>query len=238
MARQLGSQISALIKDGQVEGAVKLITPTLLSSTSFSKLDRIGEQIGSTSLDESEPFFNNLAARKYMGSWVIIGSALRCYLPIELERALADCREFIIQADVWYATDTFGERVAGPALLVDFYPALKVLSAWREDPNRWVRRCVGVAVHLWAKRTRGNAEMADRARELINFIGPVFEEKNQDAVKGIGWGLKTLGRYYPELAAAWLDEQVNTLHRQPRPLMLRKAYTYLPTQQKIVTTGR
>ncbi len=125
MARQLGSQISALIKDGQVEGAVKLITPTLLSPTSFSKLDRIGEQIGSTSLDESGPFFNNLAAKKYMGSWVIIGSALRCYLRIELERALADCREFIIQADVWYATDTFGERVVGPALLVDFHPALK-----------------------------------------------------------------------------------------------------------------
>ncbi len=112
VARQMGSQISALIKNGQVEGAVKLITPTLLSPTPFSTLDRIGEQVGSTSLDQSEPFFNHLAARKYMGSWVIIASALQ----------LLSCQQnsvgpwliagnFIIQADVWYATDTFGERV-------------------------------------------------------------------------------------------------------------------------------
>jgi len=237
-ARQMGSQISTLIKDWQVEGAVKLITPTLLSPTPFSTLDRIGEQVGSTSLDESELFFNHLAARKYMGSWVVIASALRCCLPAEFERALADCREFIIQADVWYTTDIFGERVVGSALLVDFHSALQLLAAWREDPNRWVRRSVGVAVHLWAKRSRGQAEMVDRALELLHFLEPAFEEKNQDAVKGIGWGLKTMGRYYPKPAAAWLEEQLNTLHRQPRPLMLRKALTYLPPELNIAFTGR
>ena len=236
VARQMGSQISELINDGHMEGAVQLITPTLLSPTPFTTLDRIGKQIGSSSLDVSEPFYNLLASEKYMGSWVIIASALHCHLPTDLVRTLANCRDFIIQADVWYATDIFGERVAGPALLGDFHPALQVLSAWREDPNRWVRRCVGVALHLWAKRTGGNAEMVDRARELFHLIEPVFEEKNQDAVKGIGWGLKTMGRYYPDLAFVWLKEQINRLHRQPRPLMLRKAITYLPPEQKFAIT--
>ena len=238
IARQMGGQICALINDGQVEGAVQLITPTLQSPNLFSTLDRVGEVVGTASLELAEPFFIRLAAERYMGSWVIIASALRCHLPTELECALADCLEYIIQADVWYATDIFGERVTGPALLVDFHPALKILSAWREDPNRWVRRCVGVAMHLWAKRTRGAAATADQARELLHFLEPAFEESNQDAVKGIGWGLKTMGRYYPELATAWLYEQLITLHRQPRPLMLRKALSYLPPEQKIRITGR
>lgn len=28
-----------------------------------------------------------------------------------------------------------------------------------------------------------------------------------DAVKGMGWGLKTLGRHYPDLVADWLGQQ-------------------------------
>jgi hypothetical protein len=53
----------------------------------------------------------------------------------------------------------------------------------------------------------------------------MFEEREVDAIKGVGWGLKTLGKHYPDLVADWLAKQV--AHRQPRALMLRKAVTYL-----------
>jgi len=58
-----------------------------------------------------------------------------------------------------------------------------------------------------------------------------------DVVKGVGWGLKTLGRYYPDLVADWLAQQV--VHRQQRyrTLMLRKALTYLPDEQRARATG-
>ena len=32
----------------------------------------------------------------------------------------------------------------------------------------------------------------------------MFEEWEMDAVKGVGWGLKTLGKHYPDLVADWL----------------------------------
>jgi hypothetical protein len=52
------------------------------------------------------------------------------------------------------------------------------------------------------------------------------------AVKGIGWGLKTLGRYYPDLMSDWLTVLVLQEKRPHRVIMLRKACTYLPDEQR------
>ena len=147
------------------------------------------------------------------------------------------CRAFIITADVWYGTDILGERVPGPALVANLTPALALLAPWCEDANRWVRRSVGVAVHFWAKRSRGRAEHAAQAETLLTFLEPMFEEWEIDAVKGVGWGLKTLGRHYPDLVADWLAQQVVQRQRRHRKLTLRKALTFLSDEQRTRATG-
>ena len=106
-----------------------------------------------------------------------------------------------------------------------------LLAPWREDENRWVRRTVGVAAHLMAKRAHGAPEHVPQVQAVLDFLEPMFEERDVDAVKGVGWGLKTLGKYYPELAADWLA-QVIQHRRRYRALMLRKALTYLPARQR------
>ena len=172
-----------------------------------------------------------------MGGWVVIAGALGRQLDRDLAGALNRCREFIIAANVWYATDILGERVPGPALVTGFEPALTLLSPWRADPNRWVRRTAGVAVHFWAKRSRGRPECRLQAEALLTFLEPAFEERDPDAVKGVGWGLKTLGRTYPGLVAGWLEEQLRR-GRRPRALVLRKALTYLPDDLRSGVAGR
>jgi hypothetical protein len=57
------------------------------------------------------------------------------------------------------------------------------------------------------------------------------------AVKGVGWGLKTMGRQYPELVTDWLAEQVVPSELRFRTLMLRKALTYLSDEQRARATG-
>jgi hypothetical protein len=64
----------------------------------------------------------------------------------------------------------------------------------------------------------------------------MFSEWDLDSVKGVGWGLKTLGRYYPDLVAAWLVEQLAHGQRRHRALMLRKALTYLSAEQRARAT--
>jgi 3-methyladenine DNA glycosylase AlkD len=153
------------------------------------------------------------------------------------EGAFARCRAFIVAADAWYATDILGERVPGPGLVTHFEPALMQFSPWREDGNRWVRRTVGVSVHFWAKRSRGRAERVPQAQALLNLLEPMFTEWDMDVVKGVGWGLKTLGRYYPDLLADWLAQQVVPGRQRHRTLMLRKALTYLSAEQRARATG-
>ena len=236
-ARELGGRVAALVEAGRVAQAYVLLAPILAQRTPFPVLGLVGEAVGAGPLDAVNAFLGYVAARGTMGGWVIIGSAQGKQLGRDLSGAFSRCRAFVAAADVWYATDILGERVPGPALVSDFQRSLSLLAPWREDPNRWVRRTVGVSVHNWAKRSRGAAEHASRAEELFTLLEPMFEEREMDAVKGVGWGLKTLGRYYPDLATEWVREQVVHRQRRHRALMLRKALTYLSDEQRARATG-
>ncbi len=237
-ARELGKRIAALVQIGQPDAAYSLLSPILAGRTPFSLLGRIGEAVGAGPLQAVNAFLDHIAAARTEGGWVVIGSALGEQLDRDPEGAFARCRAFICLGDIWYATDILGERVPGPALVADFQPSLGRLAPWREDPNRWIRRTVGVGVHYWAKRSRGVAEHVAQAQALLAFLEPMFEERDTDAVKGVGWGLKTLGRYYPGLVADWLAQQVLQRRRSHRALMLRKALTYLPDEMRArVTRG-
>lgn len=226
-ARELGERLALLISDRQVETACGLLSALLVGRTSFRLLDSIGERVGIEPSEAVNLFLDQVAARRTMGGWVVVASALRQQLPHYLPTVFERCRAYVMAADVWYATDTFGERVPGPALVAHFEPALALLEPWREDPNRWVRRMVGVAVHFWAKRSGGRTQTLPQAANLLNLLAPLFDERDIDVIKGVGWGLKTLGKYYPELTADWLVQQAGRPHRA---LMLRKAATYLPAR--------
>lgn len=234
-ARQLGDQLAGLVGSQQFEEADQLLRPVLAERTPFRLLDAVGERLGAASAEALGDFLERIAAQRTMGGWVVIASALRQQLPGDLPGAFERCRQYVLAADAWYATDIFGERLPGPALWAFFEPSLRLLAPWRADPNRWMRRVVGVAVHFWAKQARGVAQYQPRAGALLDFLAPMFAESEVDAIKGIGWGLKTLGKYYPDLVSDWLVTQVKGSHRA---LMLRKATTYLPVELRQRVTGK
>jgi len=226
-ARQLGEHIAEKVYIGQVKKASDLLAPVLMERTSFRLLDEIGAQIGNEITDASNIFLDQVAAQGTMGGWVVIASILRQQLPHDLHDALEHCRKFVYTAKLWYATDIFGERVPGPALVNYFEPTLSLLLPWREDANCWVRRMVGVAIHFWAKQARGSEKNQTQVSALLDFLEPMFTEQEIEALKGVGWGLKTLGRYFPMQITDWLVKQTA---KPFKALMLRKATTYLPTE--------
>jgi 3-methyladenine DNA glycosylase AlkD len=232
-ARALGARIAALVQGGQVVEAYDLLSPILAERTPFDMLRRIGEPVGSCSQEKVDAFLSFIAVGRAEGGWVVIAKVLEQVLDRDLAGAFARCRDFIAAADVWYAADTMGEGVVGQALVRHFDSTLKLLTPWREDDDAWVRRAVGTGVHFWAKRSRGAAELLPQAQALLAFLEPMFGEWEMDAVKGVGWGLKTLGRRYPDLMADWLPEQVNRRHRA---LMLRKAMKGLSREQRACLT--
>ena len=82
------------------------------------------------------------------------------------------------------------------------------------------------------KRSRRRDELIPHVEELLDFLSPIFSEWDLDAAKGIGWGLKTLARYYPDVVTPWLIEQITKPQLRYRAVILRKATTYLPDDQK------
>lgn len=237
-ARELGRHLASLVEAGQLRQAHTLLAPVLAERTRFPILECVGDVVGVGPLEAVNPFLELVASQRTEGGWVVIGAALRGQLGRDLAGAFVRCRGFIVAADVWYGSDILGDRVPGPALLDAFQPALRLLGPWRADENRWVRRAVGVAVHFWSKRTKGAANRGPQAEELLMFLEPMFSEWEMDAAKGVGWGLKTLGRHYPDLLADWLAQQVVQRRRRHRALILSKALTYLSAEQQARATGQ
>ena len=231
-ANIVGDELATLIQSGDLDGACKRIDPILNRKIPFSSLNRIGAIIGRCSLEQVNSFLARIAGDKTMGAWVVIGSALGEQLDRDFSGAFNRSREYIVVGDVWYSTDIIAERVPGLGLVHDFYGGISNLTNWIDDPNHWVRRAVGVSLHYWAKRSKGNAQYARFAEELLAFITPMFSEWNIDAVKGIGWGIKTLGKYYPQLVTQWFVNLLRNPELHYRALILRKSTTYLQDAQR------
>jgi 3-methyladenine DNA glycosylase AlkD len=231
-ARELGKAVATLVQAERTEDAYALLSPVLAQRTPFRLLRVIGDAVGAGPLATTHVFLDRVALDRTEGGWVVIASALAQHLDRDRSYTFSRCREFIIAADVWYATDIMGEDVLGVALVTDFEPSLAHLVPWRSDANAWVRRAVGTSVHYWAKRSRGDPDEATQAEALLSFLEPMFEERDMVAVKGVGWGLKTMGKHYPDLLEDWLARQVVSGDRRYRALMLRKALTYLSEEQR------
>jgi hypothetical protein len=237
-ARNLGAQLAALVHANETTQAMEILLPILAQRVKFPLLGEIGKQIGEGPLEKTNAFLPYIATTKAEGGWPIIGMALNAQLERDLENVMERCRGFIIQGDVWYCADILGERVPGPGLLMNFQPILNILKAWREDENQWVRRTVGIATHYWAKRAKGDPDRIGQVEQLLKLSEPLFTEWDIDTVKGVAWGLKTIGQYYPDLLTNWLATEIIPSEHKHRAIMLRKALTYLnPDQRALITRG-
>lgn len=236
-AREFGTQLATLVHAGGIAKAMALLNPILAQRVKFPLLGEIGKKIGEGPIKTTNAILPHIAATKAEGGWPIIGMALNAQLDRDLKGAIERCHGFIIEGDVWYCADILGERVPGPGLFNHFEPVLNILKVWREDENRWVRRTVGIAVHYWAMRTKGAPEKVKQAEQLLNLLKPLFTEREINAVKGIAWGLKTTGKFYPELLTNWLENEIVPAERKHRAIILRKAITYLTPEQRGRVTG-
>jgi hypothetical protein len=230
-AKALGKQLAELVHSDQIDAGWQLLAPILSQRTKFVMLEHIGAPVGAGPMKPANQFLARVTAEGTEGGWVIIGSILREQLNQDLNGAFERARTTIIAADIWYGADIIGERVPGPGLVNHFEQTYAILKNWRCAENRWVRRAVGVGTHFWAKRSKGNPALAPQAEALISLLEPMFSEWEMDTVKGVGWGLKTLGHKYPALMADWLEGVLQTKPKH-RAIMLRKALTYLPKFEK------
>ena len=207
-----------------------MLNPVLDTKVPFPLLDEMGRMLGKAGrLDPQKYFgvFDEIVATDKMGGYVIVGQALAVFLETELEEAIRKAAEIVAGGRKWYVCDIVGERVLGQALVAHFGSTISVLERMTVLEDQGVRRSIGVAVHFFAKR---RPEDVERMKRLLALLSLLVEDKRVFVVKGVGWGLKTIGKYQPKLVEDYLQETMKT--KRISKLMLRKATAYLDERTK------
>jgi len=231
--KSLPEKLSRLILAGDDMTTVETLRPILDGECPFQKLDLLGRQIGEATNSVPKKLLkalDRIIDHNAMGGFVIVGQALISLLRNDFDEAMEKSREYIVKGDKWYVTDIIGERSIGQALIEYFDKALPWLRKFLEDENKWVKRSAGVAIHFFSKRIRNEPE---KTKRLLSLVEPHIEVKQADVVKGIGWGLKTIGKYHSEILVPFLKKQLEA-KRKLSKLMLRKATAYLTGNEKRV----
>lgn len=229
--RQLAKETARLVLAEDYEGVVNSLKPVLDTKCPFRKLDLLGKKIGKEGITSPKRFieaFNHIINYDAMGSYVVVGSAFIPFLETKFDLVLQKTKEYIIKGDVWHVCDNMAERSLGHALVDYFDETVPYLKKFLEDKNFWVRRSAGVAIHFFSKRVRNDHK---KTKKLLKLVEPHIEVKEKNTVKGIGWGLKTIGKHHPDLLTEFFSKQLKQ-GKKPSRLMMRKSLTYLDKEKK------
>ena len=191
-------------------------------------LDIIGKQIGERVLSHKSnylEFFDLLSGKKLMGGYVVIAQALISLLQDDCRECFEKVKRYMMEGDEWYVCDIFGERVLGQAMIHHFDKTRILFQEFINDDNHWVKRSVGVAAHVFAKKCRDDKRDDAKAAEILELLNTQICERDIRILKGIGWGFKTFGRYYPELLIPNIKAQIGT--KRISAVIIRKCVTYL-----------
>jgi 3-methyladenine DNA glycosylase AlkD len=190
-------------------------------------MGKILGQKGKTDYQKCFGVIDEIVEADKMGGYVIVGQALAQLLKTQLEASINKAKEAVIKGKTWYVCDIVGERVFGQALVDYFEPACPMLQKMTKAQEQEVKRSIGVGVHFFAKRRPKDVEAMKR---LLSMLSVMVEDKRVFVVKGVGWGLKTIGRYQPKLIEAYVQDVLKT--KNVSKLMLRKATKYLDAETK------
>ena len=178
-----------------------LETELLAHKVKFPLLEFVAETLfGCLSREAQLKTITGLWGRAEDGSTVVAGKLLQLQLPDGPTQALALAVDGIIKGDTWYHCDHLGERVFGHGLLTQFEAVLPRLREYLGHENSWVRRAVGVAGHYATKK----GLPAPQVQTVLRLLLTEAASSDYQVQRGIGWGLKTIAKFHPDMVQAAL----------------------------------
>ncbi|MCK4547275.1 MAG: DNA alkylation repair protein [Candidatus Eisenbacteria sp.] len=200
------------------------LQPVLKAKISDESLALFGEILGEQASKDPERYFrafDEMVEKKSQGCYVIVAKALSRMLETHLEQCCDHARDYIAQGESFEVSDYVGQGVLGQALVKYFDQTVGVLDKLSHDESRWVRRSVGAAVQFFSEEVRD----ADRNQRLLELTLPLMATDDDVVLKGVGWGLKTIGRYHPKLLEKFLKTHIG--RREISLAVVKKAVAYL-----------
>ena len=161
--------------------------------------------------NEQPKILDSIMQLHEVGSSVIAGKMLQLRLNKGIETAIEKACEYIIVDDVWYGCDTIAERVMGHALLTQLQKTLPILKKLSTHQNKWLVRSIGVATHYATKKglTKAGAE------EMFLILFSLSHITEFHTKTGVGWGVKTIAKFHPEIIAKYQSKINETASVRP-----------------------
>jgi 3-methyladenine DNA glycosylase AlkD len=164
-----------------------------------------GELYKSIPGEKQTEFSDKIMALGTIGGNVLAGILLQMRLKDNFDGSHLKAIEYIIKGDRWYVCDIIGERVIGYSLLNYPEKTIPLLRSYTQHPDKWVVRSIGVATHYAVKK--GLKKRC--VEEVFNILLACAYTTEFHTKKGIGWGVKTISKFHPEITMAHM-EQIET----------------------------
>lgn len=162
----------------------------------FPLLEKIGEAFFTNiPIAQQIRLTDRLVQLDFEGGYVIVGTILAKRLNTNLAAAFKKAIDYYIKGNKWYVVDIIGERVHGRGLLYYFDQTFPYLPTYLKHDNDWVKRSVGIAMHLAIKWGLEK----DKVEKLLDLALTQATSNNFQIKKGIGWAIKTLAKFHPDL---------------------------------------
>lgn len=168
----------------------------LKKKVKFPLLEEAANQLFTLVPIESQiDLLRKLISLKTIGGNAIAGKLLQNRLTNYYNESIEVAIEFICFGDEWYVCDIIGERVFGYALLTQPEKTIPVLNKFKKHNNDWIIRSIGVATHYAVKKGL-KKKYVDQMFKLLLSLS---HTTNFHIKKGVGWGVKTIAKFHPEI---------------------------------------
>lgn len=197
---ELAARLSGTFREKGMQPMVaQLHTSVLKRKVRFPVLEFLTEKLAAVIPGKDQLAFTDaVVALDEIGSYVIAGKMLQLRMEKDFSRSFEKACSYFAQGDEWYVCDIIGERVFGVALLRWPEKTIPVLRKYTQHPDRWVVRSVGIATHYAVKKGLPKPFVNDMFGLLLTRANATeFHTK-----RGIGWGAKTIAKFYPDIISS------------------------------------
>lgn len=150
-------------------------------------------------------FLDSVINLKTIGGNVIAGIMLQSRLPKHFSESFNCAVNYICFGDEWYVCDIIGERVFGYALLTQPEKTIPLLNKFKKHYNDWIIRSIGVATHYAVKKGLKKKYV----EQMFTVLLSMSHTTNFHIKKGVGWGVKTIAKFHPEIVEKYSENIKN-----------------------------
>ncbi len=230
-SREIAEQLLNHFRQNEMDEFWRLLDERVLHQRVMEKyLKALADAFQNDSLKDPDTWLlicDTIVERKTDSAYNLSSLIMNGILPQRMKECFDRSRIYLSDTKRWFSSDIYGLHIVCEGLKHDFTKAVEYVRDFTNDSSVWVRRCVGIAVHHYARQVRDMPEMIS---VLLDLLKDLIREKDVRVAKGIGWGLRSIGGSYPGQLVRFVKE--NFARKKVSKLLFRVSVASLPLDAK------